>query len=190
MCIRDSDKTVEVRAGDKTSTFVPAKSGLDIDYQATVDAAGIETANPTSRLRGLFTTHEVDAVPLIDDTALNRTLDRISDELHFDPTDGTIRVEAGKAETTKPVNGQKVERDLLREETTTGWLNPDGIDVDPTSVPPAIDDAVMSAAMDGPVRAALDGPLTVTGRDDHKAAIPQERPVSYTHLTLPTICSV
>ena len=170
-----ADKTVEVRAGDKTSTFVPAKSGLDIDYQATVDAAGIETANPISRLRGLFTTHEVDAVPRIDDTALNRTLDRISDELHFDPTDGTIRVEAGKAETTKPINGQKVERDLLREETTTGWLNPDGIDVDPTSVPPAIDDAVMSAAMDGPVRAALDGPLTVTGRDDHKAAIPQER---------------
>ena len=169
------DESVEVRAGDKTATFIPAKSGLDIDWQATVDAAGIETANPVSRLRGLFTTREVDAVAHIDEPALNRQLDRLVNELHVDPTDGTINVNDGKAETTDPVSGQEVDRDTLRDETTTGWLNPDGIDIEPVEVPPAVDNAAITAAMDGPVRAALGGPLTVNGREDHTAAIPEER---------------
>ena len=79
-----ADEPVEIRAGDKTATFIPAKSGLDIDWQATVDAAGIETANPVSRLRGLFTTREVDAVARIDEPALKRQLDRLVGELHVD----------------------------------------------------------------------------------------------------------
>ena len=170
-----ADEPVEVRAGEKAATFVPAKSGLDIDWQATVDAAGIETANPISRLRGLFTTREVDAVPRIDEPALKRQLDRLVNELHVDPTDGTINVKDGKAETTDPVSGQKVDRDTLRDETTTGWLNPEGIDIEPIEVPPAIDNAAITAAMDGPVRAALNGPLTVNGREDYTAVIAKER---------------
>ena len=170
-----ADEPVEVRAGEKTATFIPAKSGLDIDWQATVDAAGIETANPISRLRGLFTTREVDAVARIDEPALKRQLDRLVNELHVDPTDGTINVKDGKAETTDPVSGQKVDRDTLRDETTTGWLNPEGIDIEPIEVPPAIDNAAITAAMDGPVRAALNGPLTVNGREDYTAVIAKER---------------
>ena len=170
-----ADEPVEIRAGDKTATFIPAKSGLDIDWQATVDAAGIETANPVSRLRGLFTTREVDAVARIDEPALKRQLDRLVGELHVDPTDGTITVKDGKAETTDPVSGQKVDRDTLRDETTTGWLNPDGIDIEPVEVPPAVDSAAITAAMDGPVRAALGGPLTVNGHENHTAVIAKER---------------
>ncbi len=170
-----ADEPVEIRAGDKTATFIPAKSGLDIDWQATVDAAGIETANPVSRLRGLFTTREVDAVARIDEPALKRQLDRLVGELHVDPTDGTITVKDGKAETTDPVSGQKVDRDTLRDETTTGWLNPDGIDIEPVELPPAVDSAAITAAMDGPVRAALGGPLTVNGHENHTAVIAKER---------------
>ena len=170
-----ADKAVPVRSGEKSTEFVPAQSGLGIDFGATVDAAGIETANPVERLRGLFTTREVDVVPTIDDVALGRQLDRMTGELHVDPVDGAIRIEGGRAETSDPKPGQDVERATLRDEVTTGWLNPDGVDVEPTQVQPAVDDAAMKAALSGPVRAALDGPITVTGKDGVAAAVPQDR---------------
>ena len=170
-----TDEAVPVTAGEKSTEFIPAKSGLGIDFDATVDAAGIETANPVERLRGLFTTHEVDVVPTIDDTALTRQLDRMVEELHVDPVDGTIRIEGGKAESSDPKLGQEVESSLLRDEVTTGWLNPDGVDVEPSEVQPAVNDDAMKAALGGPVRAALDGPLTVTGKDGVAAAVPQDR---------------
>ena len=170
-----ADKAVPVRAGEKSTEFVPAQSGLGIDFGATVDAAGIETANPVERLRGLFTTREVDVVPTIDDAALNRQLDRMTGDLHVDPVDGAIRIAGGRAETSDPKPGQDVERATLRDEVTTGWLNPDGVDVEPTQVQPAVDDAAMKAALSGPVRAALDGPITVTGKDGVAAAVPQDR---------------
>ena len=170
-----ADKAVPVRSGEKSTEFVPAQSGLGIDFGATVDAAGIETANPVERLRGLFTTREVDVVPTIDDAALNRQLDRMTGDLHVDPVDGVIRIAGGRAETSDPKPGQDVERATLRDEVTTGWLNPDGVDVEPTQVQPAVDDAAMKAALSGPVRAALDGPITVTGKDGVAAAVPQDR---------------
>lgn len=170
-----ADKAVPVRAGEKSTEFVPSQSGLGIDFGATVDAAGIETANPVERLRGLFTTREVDVVPTIDDVALGRQLDRMTGELHVDPVDGAIRIEGGRAETSDPKPGQDVERATLRDEVTTGWLNPDGVDVEPTQVQPAVDDAALKAALGGPVRAALDGPITVTGKDGVASAVPQDR---------------
>ena len=170
-----ADKAVPVRSGEKSTEFVPAQSGLGIDFGATVDAAGIETANPVERLRGLFTTREVDVVPTIDDVALGRQLDRMTGELHVDPVDGAIRIEGGRAETSDPKPGQDVERATLRDEVTTGWLNPDGVDVEPTQVQPAVDDAALKAALGGPVRAALDGPITVTGKDGVASAVPQDR---------------
>ncbi|NKY69326.1 VanW family protein [Corynebacterium mucifaciens] len=170
-----ADEAVMVRAGEQRAEFVPAQSGLGIDFDATVDAAGIASANPVERLRRLFTTREVDVVPTVDDVALNHQLDRLVGELHVDPADGVIRIEGGKAETQDPKPGQDVERTALRDEVTTGWLNPDGVEVEPTQVQPAVDEAAMRAALDGPVRAALDGPVTVTGKDEFAAAVPQDR---------------
>ena len=142
-----ADKAVPVKAGEKVTEFIPAKSGLGIDFDATVDAAGIETANPVERLRGLFTTREVDVVPTVDDKALGGQLDRMVDELHVDPVDGTIRVQGGKAETTDPKLGQDVDRAALRDEVTTGWLNPDGVELEPSQTQPAINDDAMKAAL-------------------------------------------
>ena len=121
--------------GEATTGLAGARG---TNYTVGVNAAGIETANPVERLRGLFTTREVDVVPTVDDKALGGQLDRMTDELHVEPVDGTIRVQGGKAETTDPKLGQDVDRATLRDEVTTGWLNPDGVEVEPTQVQPAV----------------------------------------------------
>ncbi len=160
-----AEKPVTVRAADKTAQLVPSLAGLGIDWRATVEAAGIESTNPLTRLGNLFRTHEVDVVPTVNDATLSPELDRLRGELHADPVDGSIAVEGDKAKVTDPVLGQDVERAELKERLTTGWLNPDGVTVEPKEVQPAINSDVIKAAMDGPVKAALSGPLTLHGRD-------------------------
>ena len=176
------DTPVDVEAGDKRASFVPAAAGLGIDWQGTIDAAGPQSANPVTRLRRLFVTHEVDAVTAVDEAKLNPELDRLGRELHADPVDGTIAIEGGRAVTTDPKAGQDVDPAQLRERVTNQWLRKDGVEVQTVPIEPAVDKAALEAAREGEVRAALDGPLTVRGQAAGgeagapvAASIPQER---------------
>ncbi|WP_368485895.1 hypothetical protein [Corynebacterium sp. Marseille-P4321] len=166
-------RPLSIRAAEQDAVVVPAEAGLSVDFPATIEAAGIESANPFSRLVGLFREHEVDAVTVVDEALLAPQLDRVQRELHVEPVDGVIRVEGGEAAVDKPKLGQDVPRDRLRDELTAGWLNPDGVDVEPDELQPAINDEVVTAAMDGPVKAALSGPLTLTGRGQGQPGDPE-----------------
>lgn len=170
-----ADKQVEVTAGSEHAAFVPAAAGLGIDWQGTVEAAGVQSANPLTRLQRLVTTREVDVVPSVDEAKLNPELDRLAGELHRDPVDATITVDGGKAKTTDAEPGQEVARDVLREGVTTQWLHADGVSVEPGEIAPAVGKNQIDQAMHGPVRAALDGPLTLRGENQVAASIPQER---------------
>ena len=144
-------KPVTVHAAAKEATVVPEQAGLGIDWPATVAAAGVQSANSVTRLTGLFRTHEVDAVTVVDDAALNPQLDRLVKELHVEPVDGAINVEAGQGKVTDPKLGQDVPRPMLRDELTTSWLNPQGVTVQPEEVQPAVNNSVIQAAMSGTV---------------------------------------
>ncbi len=166
---------VEISAAGKRAQLVPANAGLDIDWQGTVDAAGIQSANPIPRLVGLFRTHEVEAQSSVDEAKLGPELARVQDELYLAPKDGSIHIEGGKAEVKDPELGQEVNPGTLREAVTSNWLDPEGVEVEPDPVQPAINDEVIKEAMDGPVKTALSGPLIVNGREDATAVIPAER---------------
>ncbi|MEX3504353.1 VanW family protein [Corynebacterium sp. LK2510] len=168
-------KPVTVHAAQETARLIPAEAGLGIDWEATVEAAGVESANPITRLGNLFTSREVDAVPTVDDAQLSPQLDRLRAELHRDPLDGAIAIEGAEPVVTDPVPGQEVERATLKDALTRGWLNPDGVEVEPTPVEPAVNDAAIKAALDGPVRSALAGPLTVHGRDGVDGVIAKDQ---------------
>lgn len=166
---------VTVKAASQSSQLVPAESGLGIDWEATVASAGEESANPFTRLAGLFRTREVDIVSTVNEAALTPQLERVAGELHLDPADGAIAIEGGEAKVTEPVPGQEVDETELFERVTTGWLNPDGVEVEPREIEPAIGDQAIKEALDGPVKAALSGALTLHGRDGVDGVIAQER---------------
>ncbi|MCP1387572.1 VanW family protein [Corynebacterium sp. TA-R-1] len=157
------DKPVEIKAGSKRAQLTPSKAGLGIDWQATVDAAGEESLNPFTRIAGFFRTHEVDAVAAVDEAKLEPALNRTRRNLTLEPKDGAITIDAGKAVIQAPEPGQEVDYDALHERVTHTWLNPDGVKVEPTVIQPAVDDAAIKAAQEGPVRAALNGPLILRG---------------------------
>lgn len=157
---------VAILAGELSSQLVPADSGLGIDWDATVAQAGEESANPVTRLRGWFTTREVDVVPTVDEQALNPQLDRVTGELSSEPMDGSVELIDGSVITHDAVVGQTVDREELRTNVTEGWLNPDGVEVEAQDIQPAITQEHVDDVAEGPAAAAVDGNLVVHGAKD------------------------
>lgn len=170
-----AEAPVTVTAAQESAQLIPSRAGLGIDWDATVASAGEESANPFTRLAGIFGTHEIDVVPTVDEATLEPEIHRVAGELHRDPADGAINVEGGDAKVTDPVPGQEVDHAHLFDRVTTGWLNPDGVTVEPDEIAPAVDDKAIKAAVDGPVKEALSGPLTLRGHDGVNGVIPKER---------------
>ena len=168
-------RPITVTSGPERAEVVPQRAGLGIDYLATVEAAGLQSASPIERLSGLIREHEVAVVPSVDDAKLAPEITRLQKELHRDPIDAAITLEGGTARERTPEDGQDVPADALRTQLTAHWLNPDGVTVEPQPIAPRIGAPALKEAMDGPVHRALSGPLTVNGREDVTAVIPKER---------------
>ncbi|WCZ38050.1 hypothetical protein [Corynebacterium jeddahense] len=162
-------RPITVTSGPERAEVVPQRAGLGIDYSATVEAAGLQSASPIERLSGLIREHEVAVVPLVDDAKLPPEITRLQKELHRDPIDAAITLEGGTARERTSEDGQDVPADALRTQLTAHWLNPDGVTVEPQPTAPRIGASALKEAMDGPVHRALFGPLTVNGREDVKA---------------------
>lgn len=170
-----SAREVTVTAGERSTTFIPAKAGIEPDWPATVEAAGKEPLNPFKRIAGIFGTREVEIVSVTNDALLGPSAQRVANDLHVDPADGLVAIEAGNPKVTDPKPGQDVNRETLREEMSTGWLSTTGVEVEPEVIQPAINQEVIDEAVKGPVNKALSGPLTLHGQKEIDAVIDKDR---------------
>lgn len=123
--------------------------------------------NPVTRLFSFVkATQEIPVAVDIDDTALDGALERVKNELSFAPKDGMLELNNGQLKVTKPVLGQTVEPDDLKNSITENWLDPAGVEVEPVEVEPAINDDAIEAMRTGDVAKALDNPLTINGENN------------------------
>ncbi|ATZ09895.1 hypothetical protein BOR84_00735 [Corynebacterium striatum] len=160
-------KPVNVTSGEKSSQLVPAESGLTLNYQKAVDGIPDASYNPVTRLFSFVkATQEIPVAVDIDDTALDGALERVKNELSFAPKDGMLELNNGQLKVTKPVLGQTVEPDDLKNGITENWLDPAGVEVEPVEVEPAINDDAIEAMRTGDVAKALDNPLTINGENN------------------------
>ncbi|AIG64800.1 hypothetical protein CATYP_09820 [Corynebacterium atypicum] len=168
-------RPVTVSAEQMSARFTPAEAGITPDWEATVAAAGEQSANPFTRLRGLITTYEVDIVSATDDARFSPALQRMGDSLSREPVDAQLRLEGGRVVTDAPVDGQQVDRKQLGERMISGWARPGGISVDAAVTPPAIDDAALRKAAEGPAAKAVSAPVMAHGREGTNGVIPTAR---------------
>ncbi|WP_368920914.1 VanW family protein [Corynebacterium striatum] len=160
-------KPVNVTSGEKSSQLVPAESGLTLNYQKAVDGIPDASYNPMTRLFSFVrATQEIPVAVDIDDTALDGALERVKNELSFAPKDGMLELNNGQLKVTKPVLGQTVEPDDLKNSITENWLDPAGVEVEPVEVEPAINDDAIEAMRTGEAAKALDNPLTINGENN------------------------
>ncbi len=168
-------RPVTVHAGEMKERFTPAEAGVGPDWAATVAAAGEQSANPLTRLRGLFTSYEVDIVSEVDDAKFQPALRRAVTGLTREPVDGRVNVDKGRVNVDEPVNGQEVDREQLREAMVTGWADPEGVEVPAEVHGPAIGEDAVRAAADGPAAKAVSAPVTAHGREEIDGVLPVER---------------
>lgn len=166
---------VTITAKETTTKFVPEDAGLNIDFAATVEGAGTESANPFSMLSGFFTTREVPTVSVVEDGQLHAAVEELTEALAIAPEDGAVNVDGGNVNVTDPVIGQRVEPAVLEEAMRTQWLNPEGFEVAAEEVQPEITAEEVTEVAEGPAAEAVSSDLVALGRDNTNGVIPTHR---------------
>ena len=165
---------VKVAAGDMNTTVNPTDAGLQVDWVSTIRAAGSPPLNPIVKITSFFTEHEVGIVSTTGPT-FTASMDATQAALTRQPTDGGVVLEHGKATPVPPTNGQGIDRDTLNKAVTTGWLSPNGVNIDADVVKPAVQQDAVDKVLDGDAKKALSGAVVARGRDNTRGVIPPER---------------
>lgn len=163
---------VTVTAGERTAEFIPEQAGMSLDFEAAVNSIPEASMNPFSRLAAFVgSPNEIEVNADVDAQALEPVINRLEGELSFDATDGQVAIEEGEVRTVDAILGQGVDRAQLEENVTSNWLDPEGVEVEPIEVDPAITQEKVDEFADGPAKAALNGALELKGRDDVTAKL-------------------
>lgn len=166
---------VSVTAGERTAEFIPEQAGMSLDFETAVNSIPEASMNPFSRLAAFVgSPNEIDVDADVDAQALEPVINRLEGELSFDATDGQVAIEEGEVRTVDAVLGQGVDRAQLEENVTSNWLDPEGVEVEPIEVEPAITQDKVDEFADGPAKAALNGALELKGRSHVTATLDEE----------------
>lgn len=167
---------VTISAGELESSLIPAESGMNIDFQETVESAGSQSLNPISRIQSFFTTYEINPATTVDEQALMPSIERVRAELSPDPVNGGVNLNGGTVNIDpQPANGQDVDIDELKDTVVTDWLKPEGVEVNADITEPELGQDAVDDIANGAAKEAVSGPITATGRDDINGVIPPER---------------
>ena len=170
-----TSQSVTVTAGEREAQFIPEQAGMSLDFAAAVDSIPEASMNPFARLAAFFGgPQEIDVDADIEPTVLEPVLNRLSNELSFDATDGQVAIEEGEVKTVDAKLGQSVDRGQLEEKVTSDWLDPKGVEVEPEDVQPVIDQDKVDEFAAGPAKAALNGDLELKGREDVTASLDKQ----------------
>jgi vancomycin resistance protein YoaR len=121
---------IPVRASesDATAKIRPARAGLALDVEATVEAARARSWNPIRLLGSLVDAGDIDPVVTVDRPELRAAVDRVAGRVDREKVEGSVRFgAAGVPKPVAPVEGVAVSRkkavDRLAEVYLTTYLD-------------------------------------------------------------------
>ncbi|WP_130796837.1 peptidoglycan binding domain-containing protein [Streptomyces otsuchiensis] len=161
-----ADMTLVVGGGEVP--LKPSVAGLSIDTEATVRGASGTDYNPVSVIGSLFGgSREVEPVYSVDEEKLTAALADLAGDFGGAPTDGSVSLAGGVPEAVygEPGAGVDVEsaapavQEAFRQRAVSGDNVP--VELETTTVDPAIDDAEVDRAMAEFAEPAMSGTVTV-----------------------------
>ena len=147
----------------------PATAGLTADVAATVEAAGIRSANPFTRLTSYFTSSDLPLTVGVDQAALTGFLSSVAAQTDLQPVEGEVALEGTTVRTVQPVIGRTLQVADAAAAVSAAWAagGPGALDglvlpvgSSPVRSTPASVDAAAAEAT-----AILSAPLVLTGPD-------------------------
>jgi vancomycin resistance protein YoaR len=147
----------------------PAVAGLTPDVSATIEKAGVRSANPFVRLTSFFSSPELPLAVDVDNAALSSFLGKIASQTDLAPVEGEVVIEGTAVRTVDPVIGRNLQVPEAATAVAAAWasggpteLNELVLPVTATPVRASPDRVQAAAAQAGTI---LSAPLKITGAD-------------------------
>ncbi|AEF42544.1 VanW family protein [Hoyosella subflava] len=168
------DEPFTVVGGDVQVDLLPSESGLNLDWDATVDRAGSQPINPLTRLMALFREREIGYVSAVNDPQLDAALDDVREEIDREAVEGDIEFDGATPVAVEPLDGLVVEPERAREVIIENWLARE-----PVELPVEVDEVTVTpegveSAMREIAEPAVATSLVVIGEDDTEAVLEPE----------------
>jgi vancomycin resistance protein YoaR len=161
---------IALQAGDVNVTLDPRRSGLALDWSATLDQAGKQPLNPWTRLSSLWRTQEMGVVSTEDRAALTVALQELRTQTDREPVEGTIRFDGTRPIPVEPRGGQHLDIPAATDLILARWIGGDRVSVPVTTQPVRTTAEGIRAALHDVVEPAVAAPVKVTG-DAHDALL-------------------
>lgn len=159
--------SVTVADSDLADELDPAAAGIEVDYAASVAAAGGERSWSPRRLWDYFTGgDDLPAVVDADDAAVEEFLAGLEEAAGQPPVEGAIAFTDGQPVVTDPMPGRGFERDEAVPAIEDALVSEDGtVELALTDVAPSIDAADVESALATFAEPAVSGPVTLVFGD-------------------------
>ena len=153
---------IEVSVDGETLRVRPAEVGLEVDYAASVEAAGGGRSWHPARLWDHYTGgDDLDAVVDVDEAALDRGVARLAEQVGTDPRDGAVAFDDTRVRVTAPRPGQRLDTAATAQALQEGYLSDDPVELALVTAQPDIDDRDVRRAVEEFANPAMSGPVTV-----------------------------
>lgn len=164
---------IAVQAGDVNVTLDPRRSGLVLDWPATLDQAGKQPRNPWTRLASLWRTREVGVISSEDRAALTVALQELRTQVDREPIEGTIRFEGAQPLAVEPRAGQHLDTPAATELILARWIGGDTVRVPVATQPVRTTAGGIQAALHDVVEPAVAAPVKITGDGQDAVLTPE-----------------
>ncbi len=162
-----SERELTVTAfGDAEASIVPADAGFSYDVDATIDQLTGLTFNPVKIWDRLLGQADVSAITSVDEGAAEDAVAGLTEQLTFDPTEGSVEYQGDELEYSAPVDGYTVDQQELADQLRTKWLSDDDELAAPgQAVDPAISAQQWEQFVDDHAQPLVDDAYSVSADD-------------------------
>ena len=163
---RSERELVVTASDDAEASVVPADAGFSYDTDATLDQLTGLTFNPVKIWDRLFGGANVSAVTSVDDEAAEDAVAGLTEQLTFDPTEGSVEYQGDELEYSAPVDGFTVDQQELADQLRANWLSEDDELAAPgQAVEPAVSAQQWEQFVDDTAQPLIDDAYSVSADD-------------------------
>ena len=156
-------KPIALAVGSKKESLDPAKAGLGIDIDATLEGLTGFNLNPKTLFERLTGTLQVEPELVIDQAKLNESLKGLAPKFATATAEGKLVFEGAKPVLTKPVTGLAVDLDAASQQVSKQWFDPsEPIELPVTKSEPKISADAFDKFLSTTVSPLVAGPIKLS----------------------------
>ena len=117
-----AERELVVSAAEAEASIVPAEAGYSYDVEATLNDLTELTFDPVELWGRIFGEAHVDVETSVDEAAAEDAVAGLTEQLTYDPTEGSVVYEAESMDYSEPIDGFTVDSEQLSNDLSDAWL--------------------------------------------------------------------